>query len=117
MMKDYKYDFEIEGKKYELIFDLNVLQDIQEEYGSIKRWGELTDGKSGETNIKALIYGFTKMLNEQIEINNENNGTNEPLYTEKQVGRIITKLGFSNATNVLNQAVVEGTKSDTPKNE
>ena len=89
MIKDYKFDFEVEDKKYQLIFNLNVMEEIQEEYGTIEKWGELTDGKSGEVNVKALNFGFTCMINEGIEIENEEKGTNKPLLTKKQVGRFV----------------------------
>ena len=115
-MKDYKFELETEEKKYQLVFNLNVMQEIQEEYGTLEKWGELTDGKSGEVNVKALIFGLTTMMNEAIEIANEDNGTNDPLLTEKQVGRIITKAGIDKSAEKLNEAIVESTKSDA-KNE
>ena len=116
MMKDYKFDFEVEGKNYQLIFNLNVMQEIQDEYGTIKKWGELTDAKSGEVNVKALIFGLTSMINEATEIKNEEKGLNEPLLTKKQVGRNITTAGIEKSAERLNQAIIEGTKSDL-KNE
>jgi hypothetical protein len=116
MIKDYKFDLEIEDKKYRLMFNLNVMQEIQEEYKTLEKWGELTDGKSGEVNVKALIFGLTAMMNEAIEIENEEEGTNKPLLTKKQVGRLITKAGIEKSANKLNEAIVESTKSDL-KNE
>ena len=116
MMKDYKFELEVEDKKYQLVFNLNVMQEIQEEYGTLEKWGEFTDGKSGEVNVKALIFGLTAMMNEAIEMRNDEEGTNDPLLTEKQVGRIITKAGVENSAKKLNDAIVESTKSDA-KNE
>ena len=116
-MRDYKLDFDVEGKTYSMIFNLNVMQAIQEEYGTVQAWGNLTDGKNEEINAKALIFGLAAMINEGIEINNDEKGLNEPILTEKQVGRLITKMGLKEAANKLNKAVIEGTKNDTPKNE
>lgn len=42
--------------EYPLIFNLNVMNLIQEEYETIEKWGDLTDGKSQELNVKALIF-------------------------------------------------------------
>lgn len=112
MLKDYKFDLEVEGKKYQLVFNLNVMQEIQEEYGTLEKWGELTDGKVGEVDIKALLFGLTHMMNEAIEMKNDENGTNEPLFNKKQVGRLITKAGVENSAQKLNEAIVESTKSD-----
>lgn len=104
------------GKEIKLVFNLNVMQVIQEEYKTIDAWGKLTDGTSGEVDIKALIFGLTQMINEGIEIDNDENGTDEPLLTEKKVGRIITDVGLANATKALNQTVINSTKDDSEKN-
>ena len=45
-----------------------------------------------EVDIKALIFGIKEMINEAIDIDNENNQLNQPLLTEKQVGRLITAM-------------------------
>lgn len=116
-MKDYKFDFKVDQQQYTMIFNLNVMQEIQEEFGSIKKWGELTDGTAGEVNVKALIFGLMAMINESIEIDNDEKEQNVPLLTRKQVGRLISKVGIDKATHQVNQAFIEGTKSDSLKNE
>lgn len=115
-MKDYKVIFKVEENEYSAIFNLNVMEQIQEEYGTIKKWGELTDAKSGEPNAKAIIYGFYCMLNEAIDIENDEKGENKPLFTLKQVGRIISRAGIQNSAQTLNNAVIQATKDDTLKN-
>lgn len=115
-MRDYKVTFTVDDKTYGAIFNLNVMEQIQDEYGSFKKWGELTDAKSGEVNAKALIFGICAMLNEAIEIDNDENGKNEPLFTHKQVGRMIARAGLQASATTLNKAVIEATKEDTPKN-
>lgn len=115
-MKDYKVIFKVEENEYSAIFNLNVMEQIQEEYGTIKKWGELTDTKTGEPNAKAIIYGFYCMLNEAIDIENDENGGNKPLFTLKQVGRIISRAGIQNSAKTLNNAVIQATKDETLKN-
>ena len=111
-MKDYKGTLRYKDKTYSLVFDLNVMEAIQEEYGTLEKWGELTDGKGGEVNAKAIIFGFTEMINEGIDIDNEENGTNDKFLTRKQVGRMITEIGFDGSTEILNDTVINSTKSD-----
>lgn len=112
-MKDISGKIEYKGHVYKLVFNLNVMEVIQEEYGTIERWGELTDGTAtGEGNAKAVKFGFTAMLNEGIDIDNEDNGTNIPHFTPAQVGRMLTDIGLDNATSVLNQTVIDSTKSE-----
>lgn len=111
-MKNTYQTIEYKGKKYKLVFDMNVMEEIQEKYGSIEKWGELTDGSKGEPNAKAIKFGFTAMLNEGIDIDNEENDTKEKPLTLKQVGRMMTEIGFTNSDEALNKTVVESTKSD-----
>ncbi len=108
--------FEYKGKEIKLVFNLNVMQVIQEEYKTIDNWSKLTEGESGEVDIKALIFGLTAMMNEAIEIDNDENGTNEPLLTAKKVGRIITDVGLAQATKALHETVIDATKDDSGKN-
>lgn len=115
-MRDYKVQFQVEEQVYSAIFNLNVMEQIQEEYGSIQKWGALTDAKSGEPNAKAIIFGFRAMINEAIEIENDEKGENKPLFTLKQVGRIISRAGLQKSAQALNTAVIQATREDNPKN-
>jgi hypothetical protein len=111
-MKDYKFEIEVAGVKYPLVFNLNVMEAIQEEFKTVQKWGELTDGSKGEVNVKALKFGLTEMINEGIDIENESLEVKRPLLTAKQVGRLITQMGTANAVTQLNNAIVESTKSE-----
>ena len=115
-MKDYKFTFEVDDKKYTLVFNLNVMETIQAKYGSVQKWGRLTDSKKGEPNAKALIFGFSEMINEAIDIENEENNTEKPFLTLKQVGRIITKAGIQESAKQLNKAITESVKDKQTKN-
>ena len=77
-MKDYKFEFEVDTQKYTLVFNLNVMETIQAKYGSVQKWWRLTDRKNGEPNEKALIFGFTEMINEAIDMENEENNSDKP---------------------------------------
>jgi len=115
-MKDFSKEITWKGQTYRLVFNLNVMEAIQAEYNSLDEWGDLSDGKNGEPDAKAVIFGFTEMLNEGIDIANEENGTSIPPFTHRQVGRLITDIGLANATQTLNETVIESTKGDE-KNE
>lgn len=111
-MKDIEKTLTYKGEDYKIVFNLNVMEEIQKEYGTVDKWGELTDGATtGEPDAKAVIFGFTAMINEGIEIDNEENATDKPLLTLKQVGRMITNIGIEDATKALNETVVESTQS------
>ena len=113
-MKDFNGEIQYKEKTYRLVFNLNVMESIQAEYGSLDKWGSLTDGteKGGEPDAKAVIFGFTEMINEGIDIDNEEHGTDVKPLTLKQVGRLITEIGLAEATAKLNETVVESTKSE-----
>ena len=111
-----KFKLIYKDKEIKLVFNLNVMQAIQEEYGTIEKWGSLTDGESGEVDIKALKFGFTAMANEAIDIDNDDNGTDDPFFTTKKAGRIISDLGFDKVVMAINETVINSTKDDSGKN-
>lgn len=116
MLKEVSSKINYKDKEYKLVFNLNVMERIQDEYKTLDSWGALTDGTSGEVNIKALVFGITEMINEAIDIENDENGTNEPFVTHKKVGRILTELGLDKVAQDMNKLVIESTKDDS-KNE
>lgn len=140
-MKDINGNIQYKGENYKLVFNLNVMEKVQEEYGSLENWGNLTDGSAyaqkeyeqshtgkfkpwddltdeekakyqTEPDAKAVIFGFTEMINEGIDIDNEDNGTDRKPLTLKQVGRLITDIGLANATSTLNETVIASTQSE-----
>lgn len=112
-MKNFNGEIKYKDKVYKLPFNLNVMEIIQEEYGSLDEWGNQTDGTDkNEPNVKAIIFGLAAMINEGIDISNEENGTDIKPLTLKQVGRIITEVGLTEAVKTLNDTVVESTKSE-----
>lgn len=112
-MNDVNGSIRYKGKEYAIVFNLNVMESIQYEYGSLDEWGALTDGsKTGEPDAKAVIFGFAEMINEGIDIANEDNGTDDKPLTLKQVGRLISEVGLEQATETMNQTVIESTKGE-----
>ena len=148
-MKDFNGEIQYKGKSYKLVFNLNVMETIQEEYGSIDVWGELTDGSeyakreyekaiqskknatpwnelsdaekakwSGEPDAKAIIFGFTEMINEGIDIENDEKRAQgdaqslRPFITIKQGGRLITEIGLEKATEKIHETVIESQHLD-----
>lgn len=116
-MKNTVIYIETEKRKYPLVFNLNVMEEIQEQYGSINEWGKITQG-NGEPQIKDLKSGIMAMINEAIDIENEENGTNEPLVTAKQLGRIMSQVGIAEIVQKIREITVASTKGeDEGKNE
>ena len=110
-MKDNAGKITYKEKEYKVVFNLNVMEAIQEEYGTLDKWTELTSGVDQEVNVKALKFGYTAMLNEALEI-----GTEYKPVTPAFVGRMLTDIGLDNMTKVLQDTVVESTKTDEGKN-
>ena len=98
------------GEEYALVFNLNVMETIQEKYGTVEAWGDLVE--SDEPKAKDIKFGFTAMLNEGIDIYNEENDAERPFLTEKQVGRLISEIGLAEAAKNLKNTVVDSTRSD-----
>lgn len=107
-------EIEYKGKSYRLVFDLNVMEAIQDEYGSIEAWGKLTEpDDGGEPNIKALVFGVMEMINEGIDIDNDENGTDEKPLTHRKVARILTEVGLETVTDKVQKSVIDSTEDDS----
>jgi hypothetical protein len=116
-MKNTIVYIETEKKKYPIVLNLNVMEEIQEHYGSLAKWGELTQG-DGEPKVKDLKIGVMAMLNEGIDIMNEENGTNETPLNEKQVGRIMTEVTIQGIVQKIQEVTIASNKSgEEEKNE
>ena len=113
-MKDFYTKWEVNGKEYTLAWNLNVMEEMQDKYGSLEAWGKISEGE--EPKISSIIDAFEAMINEGIEIDNEKNGTNEKPLTHRQIGRIISAYGVENAAEMMKNAISEATKDDTRKN-
>ena len=110
-MKEIYGKIQYKDREYKVAINLNVWQTIQEEYGTFNHWADITTG-ADEPNAKAVIFGIREMLNEGIDIDNEENGTNIPFFTDKQVGRLLTEVGLTNVLKVMQRTIVDSAQSD-----
>ena len=103
---------EYNDRKYPIVFNINVMEEIQEAYGSVGAWGGIVENADrGEPKVKDLKIGLMFMINEGIDIENEMTGQNAPLLTAKQVGRLISDVGFQVITDVIKNITIESTKT------
>lgn len=112
-MKSAIQEIEYKGKSYKLVFDLNVMEAIQDEFGSIDAWGKLVEPEEGEPNIKALVFGATQMINEGIDIDNDEHDTDEKPLTHRKVARILTEVGLESVTDKVKQTAIDSTADDS----
>ena len=107
---------ETKDEKYPIAFTLNVMEALQEKYGNLNEWTNLAQ-KSEEPDIKSLKFFMTEAINEGIEIENEKHGEKRKLLTPKQVGRILTEIGFATLTDKIRDTVSDSIQTDnTSKN-
>lgn len=77
-IRDGRYPVELD-KERKLLFDLNVLDEVNDKFGGMEKLGEALQGKQGAKNLRWLV---TLMLNEGKE-------DDEPALTERQVGKLV----------------------------
>ena len=103
---------EAKDEKFPLVFNINVMEEIQEAYGSISAWGAIVENENGgEPKVKDLKIGLMMMINEGIDIENEETNGNRPLLNSKQVGRLISEVGFAEITKVIQNLTVASTNT------
>lgn len=111
-MKNNLTYIETDDRNYPIVFNINVMEEIQEAYGSVSAWGAIVENaENGEPKVKDLKIGLMLMINEGIDIENERTGHNEPMVSAKQVGRLITDVGFEKITNVIKNITVASTQT------
>lgn len=112
-MKEKLTYIETSKKKYPMAFNLNVMEEIQEEYGSLSAWGDLVENlEGGEPKVKELKYGIMTMINEGIDIENEINGTKEPFLNSRQIGRIITEIGLEKIFEKIKEISIKSSSGE-----
>lgn len=102
---------ETETERYPLVFTLNVMEAIQEKYGSIEAWSNLIQ-RDGEPDIKALKFFITEAINEGLEIEAEKNGEKRKAITSKKAGRILTEIGLSGAASKIMATISDSVEMD-----
>lgn len=119
----------VDGKEYPLAFTLNVMENVQETYGSIDKWSEALqpkpyvdevtkEEKNPEPKLKDLIWTLREFINEGIDIENEESNDKRPFLTHKQVGRLITSFGLSESGSLLKSLTLKATNTgEEQKNE
>lgn len=101
---------ETDSEKFPLAFTLNVMEALQDEYGTLSEWSELIRNQK-EPNIKALKFFITEAINEGIDIENEKSDEKRASITSAKAGRIITEIGFQKVAKTINKMVSESVKT------
>ena len=102
---------ETKTEKYPLVFTLNVMEAIQEKYGTIEAWSNLIQ-RDGEPDIKALKFFITKAINEGLEIEAERTGEKRKAITSKKAGRILTEIGLSGTASKIMATISDSVEMD-----
>ena len=97
-------------KEYDVVFNLNVMEDIQDEFETIDKWSDLFMGEN--PSAKAIKFGIMAMINEGIDIYNEDHEDKRPFFTMRQIGRLVSDVGLEMISEAMKNSVVDSTKSD-----
>lgn len=105
----------IGNKSYPLAFSFNVMEQVQDTYGTMDAWTKTLQAEQGkEIKMKDLIWTFQQFVNEGIEIENEEKNINNPLLSHKQIGRLITNADMKELVSVMKDMTIKSVKSDDP---
>ena len=104
-------------REYGFILNVNSMDEIQNKLGTFNKWCE-DISHHPEPILNSLKIGYTAMINEYIDMKNEENGTNEPFLTERQVGRILSHLSLRVLGAMARQELIDSVHGkDESKNE
>lgn len=102
---------ETDSEKFPLAFTLNVMEALQDEYGTLSEWSKLIRNQK-EPNIKALKFFITEAINEGIDIENEKSSEKRVPITSSKAGRIITEIGLKKVANTITKMITESMPHD-----
>lgn len=97
-IKDGRLPIELNGREYHLLFSLNVIDEMQDKFGSFDKLNEVLSGKESIKNLRWLL---TMLLNEGA-------GEGEEPLTEKQVGHMIHTGNFDEVRTAIFRAFAMG---------
>lgn len=137
MLEKQEY-LEVGEEKYPLAVTLNVIETMQNKYGTITKWKKLMLGfieekkidkkgneviewkENDELSAKDLKFFVMESINEGIDIENEKRNDKRPFVTDRQVGRIISEVGSVNVlkkiVKALNMANSGSSEDENEKN-
>lgn len=108
-VKNGKCEIELEGKKYNLLFSLNVLDEIQDRFGGYDKLAEVFNPEN-PLWIKNTRWLFTLLINEGA-------AEGEPEITEKQIGKMLHLGNINEIQAAMLKAFRLGTKGDEEEEE
>lgn len=137
MLEKQEY-LEVGEEKYPLAVTLNVIETMQNKYGTITKWKKLMLGfieekkidkkgneviewkENDELSAKDLKFFVMESINEGIDIENEKRDNKRPFVTDRQVGRIISQVGsvtvLKKIVKALNMANGGSNEEENEKN-
>ena len=105
-------------KQYPIAFTLNVMEAIQQKYGTLQEWGKLAQSRN-EPDIAALKYMLMESQHEGVEMTCKcKRGMCECDYlTLKEVGRLITRIGIKTVAEKISKLITASLEQgDSSKN-
>lgn len=101
----------IGGREYNLIFTINVIDDIQDHFDiSIDKLSDLIS--EPRKQFKVIRYILTALINESIEIHNEESPDKWDKIDERYVGRHMTTSNLKEFADAILGAFADGTPID-----
>ena len=113
-MKVSPVEFTLANKTYPLIFDMNVVAEIESEYGNLEEWLS----KIQESSIKTAISTLAILINEAVYIHNDESSDKWELVDCKKIGRLMNMRDIETVLNVIMETFKAGTpqSDDTEEN-
>ncbi len=122
-MKDAKINLETSAATYPLVFNLNVIDLIQEKYHDLDKWMDVMQGTVRDKNgniikektvpsLKDIKWFLKEVINEGIDIENEQKNEKRSFINERQAGRIITEISIEEVLKKTQELTVKSTMTD-----
>lgn len=107
------YEINLRGRRYGLLFSLNVLDAVQDKYGTIDQLAEIFNPENNKDWLKDTKWLLALLVNEGANLE-EFLGVENPVghITEQELGLLVDLQNFREVQNAIFAAFARGTKDD-----
>ena len=100
---------------FPILYDINVLEALQDKFGGLSAWSETLSPESGEPPFSAVIDTVEILIAEGIDAKRDE-GEDITMPSRKQIGRLITRVGLAKTLEIIKNSAIAAAGEGDQKN-
>ena len=100
---------------FPILYDINVLEAIQQKFGGLSAWSDKLSPETGEPPLSAVIDTVEILIAEGIDAKADE-GEEIAMPNRKQIGRLISRIGLEKTLEIIKESAVAAAGEGDEKN-